>query len=299
MANFMNMMENPLFQLGLGMLEAGGPSATPVPFGQGMSRASMGAFDRLTRMDEIKTLKQLREAQLESIRIQQEEQRRRQQAMEAISQIMRSGAMDPQTRSQLAAQLATAGNLDAAARVGFPSRFEQRGQFGVMTNPLFGDIDAMGVPRSGASMFDYLAGAGDMAPAEPPPEEDAGPGLFSRLWDWATAKDTATTTVTNRERPSGPPVEPEPGAMRPPPSSTPIAASPAPRRDFKSLVGSFKDVFSLPDTNAGIVGLSLIEKSWVDKNVGQQGRKWVEANWDKLSAEQRAYALKLLNEKKK
>lgn len=83
-------------QLGMGLLNAGGPSRMPVSLGQGIAQAGAGALNsmRQARQDQVSTL--MRNAQMEELKRKQLKDLRQQQILEAFG----SSITDPAERQR-------------------------------------------------------------------------------------------------------------------------------------------------------------------------------------------------------
>lgn len=100
------LLDNPndvaLMQMGLGLLQAGGPSRTPVSLGQAIGGAGQGAMDAYRQTEQLNQQKQMREMQMQQQRAQAEEAQKRQQALQQFRaqlppQLQAQFDVDPQT----------------------------------------------------------------------------------------------------------------------------------------------------------------------------------------------------------
>lgn len=296
------MQQNPAMLLGLNMMQAGGYSAQPKTFGQRFASAGLNTMQQGLELDKIKSLRELREIQQKQAQQQLEQIQQRAQAMQTIQQIMASGQAGEQTNALAGALM----HMDPATalRVASPVEFSTQDGYGILSSDLLG-VQSASAPRSG--LFGGMNPQMFESPEELPPEpeeKDTGPGALSRLWDWATGKGMRTTTPGHGSPGGRSLIPPQEDAATPPASppsegQMPLESKPQEgERSLRTLGSSFMDAFRRHnyDDTLGIVGLSTFEKGWVDKNISQRGEKWLRANWDKLSPEQRAYAMKLLKQ---
>lgn len=299
MNDFMSMLQNPYMLMGMNLLRAGGRGMST---GTGLGQAGLETLEGGLKLDQVKTLQELRKLQADSYRQANEEQQKKQQMLELLSKSFTPGMTpNPENRAGMAQKIAALGDVETALRVAFPSELETQGNVAAITHPLLGVLNVGSAGRGGAGggggggysdMINAALATGEEAPAEP---EDTGPGTGSRLMSFLRVGEqpTARSNVTQ-----------ETEAPSTAPAAVPAAAPAEGGRTFRNLIeslgsamrGSDPRVVQGQTVTAGYAGLSPSQKAEVDRGISDRktGEAWVRKHWKTLSAEQRAYALKRL-----